>query len=408
VANAAAPATVSCNVNELVKTSWGTTGKGASTKAFNKTGQFNHYFPLVVNPPIKTISDTQGLDCGIPGSDGSVTCFVATSTGVISAKMNFASTYGKYYYRAGYLQKSYTNQCTAAQADANGFCCLGNNTPSNVNAAGTGADFVLNVPAQTILFSFNGTTAENQPPTNPTIDGPITSYIDVINNFNVVSNDPDGDDIKYIIDWDAGTPSVESQLIPSSGFVTSNISQNFSHSWINLETKSFRVMAQDSKGASSGWTTYNIEIVETPICLGEELCNGECVAIGTICCPTNLELCNGQCVSLNTCASLDTSQTIDNVTVSARLTPNIVNSGQYCTATWTITGDDDSAYSCDVYGVGQIQKYVDKDTVKGGVQVEPGYKYQVICANNSNSSLISKSQDVNCFKNYARFHSWPR
>ena len=73
------------------------------------------------------------------------------------------------------------------------------------------------------------------------------------------------------------------------------------------------------------------------------------------------------------------------LSVTGRITPNIVNKGQYCTLTdlqyKTNPGADNSFIVCNVYK-GKIlpaNVYLDKDNSKDGHQVEPGYDYYYSC-----------------------------
>ena len=82
---------------------------------------------------------------------------------------------------------------------------------------------------------------ENQPPNKPTINGPSggkpgTSY-DLI--FNAV--DPDGDNVKYIIEW--GDGNSETTILSPSG-----TDVPVSHTWSAKGTYTIKVKAQDSNG----------------------------------------------------------------------------------------------------------------------------------------------------------------
>ena len=73
------------------------------------------------------------------------------------------------------------------------------------------------------------------------------------------------------------------------------------------------------------------------------------------------------------------------LSVSGRITPNIVNKGQYCTLSdlqyKTNPGADNSFIVCNVYKgkIAQANIYLDKDVNKDGHQVEPGFDYYYSC-----------------------------
>ena len=102
------------------------------------------------------------------------------------------------------------------------------------------------------------THRRNHPPTAPTISGPTTGTVSTSMTFGAVSTDPDNDQIRYGFDWNKdGTVD---EWDPSSGYVNSGTSQNGSKSWSTTGAQSFQVLAQDSKGATSTWSSYNVTV----------------------------------------------------------------------------------------------------------------------------------------------------
>ena len=103
----------------------------------------------------------------------------------------------------------------------------------------------------------------NRPPTNPIVDStilvgiPNTEYI-----FTMVSTDPDGDDIRYIVDWDDGTYD-ETGYLPDGAIATLN------HTWTSAGIYIVNVSAVDENNAASGTTELEItidkEAVETGV-----------------------------------------------------------------------------------------------------------------------------------------------
>ena len=94
----------------------------------------------------------------------------------------------------------------------------------------------------------------NRPPTNPVVNDsistgkPNTKYI-----FTVVSTDPDGDDIRYIVDWGDETYD-ETGYIPNGSMATLN------HTWTSMGIYNVNVSAVDENNAASGITELEITI----------------------------------------------------------------------------------------------------------------------------------------------------
>lgn len=119
--------------------------------------------------------------------------------------------------------------------------------------------------------------AKNNPPQDPIIFGPTEGHITKENSFSIVSTDPENDTLKYGLDWDMD--KTVDQWIPSSGFVNSGTSQIFFKIYSSEGTFTFQAIAQDSRGASSGWVSHSIKIVSA-ICdlpWGETIQEGESV-----------------------------------------------------------------------------------------------------------------------------------
>ena len=196
------------------------------------------YIPLVISPPTKQITNLDGLTCG-PLQGDSMRCTVSRS-GAFSPTFNFNATTGRFFYR--YTQDK----------------CYGNNVPLRQKK---GQLYTLQVPPQTISYNFTGGVA-NQNPTTPIITGPIQGLTDQSQTFSVRSTDADLDQLKYGIDWNSDS-SVD-QWIPSTGFVDQNVAQSFPKAWSSVGSYTFKAMAQDSKGATSGWASHTIVITAVP------------------------------------------------------------------------------------------------------------------------------------------------
>jgi hypothetical protein len=91
-----------------------------------------------------------------------------------------------------------------------------------------------------IFFEYKKLTA-GSPPGEPTIDGPSNgdSGDDIPFIFSAV--DPDGDQVRFHIDWGDGTSDV-------SDFVNSGADKTVTHSWTGNKDFTIKVQAEDSNG----------------------------------------------------------------------------------------------------------------------------------------------------------------
>jgi len=85
------------------------------------------------------------------------------------------------------------------------------------------------------------------PPDPPIIDGPSSGYVGETLTYEFVSEDPDGDDIYYYIDWGDG-------LVDEDGFLPSGQPLIISHIWSEPGIYSIRAKAKDSNDLESGWS----------------------------------------------------------------------------------------------------------------------------------------------------------
>jgi hypothetical protein len=93
----------------------------------------------------------------------------------------------------------------------------------------------------------------NSPPSAPTISGPGTGKPNTDYDFTLNSVDPDGDDVRFIVDWGDGDSETTS-------FTTSGNDLTVSHMWTEQGTYSICVYAEDEFGALSITTTVQMII----------------------------------------------------------------------------------------------------------------------------------------------------
>lgn len=408
------PSSVSCNVNDFAS---GSVYIPGSERTFYTPDSevLNQYYLLRVNPPSKTLINTDGLTCDPAVASGDnkswdIAC-VVNKTGALSGSVNFASTTGKYYGRLGLWGPWYPttdsnpatdeSMCSSItdrnKPDGNKLCCVGNNNPlthydlnTSRSTYGTTTPYILNIPTQTIPFTFIGVPATNLPPTAPVVDGPVGSSVDSSNNFNFVSTDPDNDTLRYGIDWDTtdGVDNVD-QWIPGSDYVASGITQHTSKAWSVAGSKTFKVLAQDNKGANSPWTLHSISICSS----GNKYCSV------TNSCILNASCCGG-CTSPQSCVvggtgygSCENPAPVCSLPlITPTVTPSFVaRPTDMCTLKWNVTSTNSGTGGSGLC-TAAIKCYVDNQDKtslnSSGVSIPVG-THSLSCGSNLGTSTVS-------------------
>lgn len=98
---------------------------------------------------------------------------------------------------------------------------------------------------------------ENNPPEPPVITGNKVASEGEENTYSFVARDPDGDQIKYEIDWDLDE-NID-LILPSVGLVDSETSLFTIKSFSELPS-AFRARTQDKSGAVSGWRSFVVDM----------------------------------------------------------------------------------------------------------------------------------------------------
>lgn len=94
---------------------------------------------------------------------------------------------------------------------------------------------------------------ENQPPTAPTIDGPLGGKPGIEYEYTFISTDLDGDPVMYSIDWgDYNTEWTE--------FVDSSEEITLKHIWIEEGEYTIKAKAKDIHDAESNWSEFEVTI----------------------------------------------------------------------------------------------------------------------------------------------------
>ncbi|HEC89657.1 MAG TPA: PKD domain-containing protein [Thermoplasmatales archaeon] len=102
------------------------------------------------------------------------------------------------------------------------------------------------------------TISGNYPPENLNVLGPTAGDKDVFYSYNISASDPDGDSIRYIIDWGDGS-SDTSSLMPSG------LTFTISHNWSPAGLFTVTVYAEDEHGARSNSVTFTMSISVQPV-----------------------------------------------------------------------------------------------------------------------------------------------
>jgi hypothetical protein len=94
---------------------------------------------------------------------------------------------------------------------------------------------------------------QNAPPGTPTVNGPAGGSPNKNFDFELTSVDPDGDDVKFLVDYGDGNSE-------ETGFTSSGSPLIVTHKWAEKGTYTITVKAQDTYGSESGEAVHNIVI----------------------------------------------------------------------------------------------------------------------------------------------------
>ena len=115
------------------------------------------------------------------------------------------------------------------------------------------AEQTINQPTiSAVNVNING---DNHPPIIPTIDGETQPTVGVEYEYTFISDDPDGDNVSYYIEWGDGniTDWTPFQTQGSPGYKES-------HSWDEIGTYTLKAKAKDIWGAESDWMVVSIKV----------------------------------------------------------------------------------------------------------------------------------------------------
>lgn len=102
-----------------------------------------------------------------------------------------------------------------------------------------------------LCFKTYGLT--NDPPEKPSITGTVKGVPDVSYNYTFTAIEPDGENIKYVIDWNDGNQE-------ETAYVSSGESVIVSHTWADRGWYTIKAKAVDSIGKESDWGTLTVRM----------------------------------------------------------------------------------------------------------------------------------------------------
>ena len=92
------------------------------------------------------------------------------------------------------------------------------------------------------------TTGINHPPETPVINGPASGMASKVYSYTFVSEDPDGDDLYYWLDWGDGNYSGWLGPVLSGDMIS------LSHGWNEKGTYNVKIKAKDIYDDISNWS----------------------------------------------------------------------------------------------------------------------------------------------------------
>jgi hypothetical protein len=98
---------------------------------------------------------------------------------------------------------------------------------------------------------------ENEPPGAPIIIGPKTGAPGVLLTFTVSAEDPEGNDVSYMVAWGDG------HYIPYTGPYASGAEATFSHAWGKGGDYTIAAKAKDEYGGKSLQSSFRLSITKT-------------------------------------------------------------------------------------------------------------------------------------------------
>jgi hypothetical protein len=225
-----------------------------------KTGahKANLYAELTVDPPTKSL--TTNMPSCTSGANDSKTC--VAGVGTYNAVYAFAATRGNFW--GGWLHTKEDDrkggQCYASSRNYRGVDQKAMRTGSV-----SGTVYAVPVPQKTHPCTLTGIPGPEEPTTPPQRPNLVAAagacVIGQPFSVSVTASDPDGDQIRYEVDWT--NDGVVEETIPASGYFASGTTRTVSRTFASGGGKTLRVRAQDQHGARSSWASISFNCTET-------------------------------------------------------------------------------------------------------------------------------------------------
>jgi hypothetical protein len=269
------------------------TPKNQITNTISETGAA--FGSLSVNAPVKRIDGMSGYSCTRiapsssnfsssvgPINGGGLDC-VFTSPGVINPVFVFEAVSGHFFTNASPAPRN-DGQCSfqgPVVTHSGAAYTLGTNrgVRGHALAGAPSARYTLSVPAKSIPFPLTVVTASGTPPTIPNLTASsVACVVGTPHTFSMTSTDPDGDRVRYGIDWTAD--GIIDQFVPPTGFMSSGQSTTTRRTFSVPGTKTVRVLAQDEKGMMSGWSSFSFNCTASDITTNQTIITDDTVGGG--------------------------------------------------------------------------------------------------------------------------------
>jgi hypothetical protein len=108
-------------------------------------------------------------------------------------------------------------------------------------------------------FATYGYNKVNEPPLIPEMTGPHDGIKGEKLNFSIITTDPEGDDVIFVVDWDDNSGE------ESFGPYPSGVEASVNHTWSEDGKYIIKVKARDVFGAESDWATFRVRMPKTYI-----------------------------------------------------------------------------------------------------------------------------------------------
>jgi len=109
-----------------------------------------------------------------------------------------------------------------------------------------------NLVPQAVVGVGRQSLPSNHEPNQPQLTGPSSGKPHVAYNYTIVTTDPDGDNVSYLIDWGDESTSDWIGPYPSGESIVQ------SHTWSKRGSYTVQAKAKDTHGAESTWATLHV------------------------------------------------------------------------------------------------------------------------------------------------------